>query len=423
MESLLLKLVNLSITASWLVLAVLLMRLVFRKVPKWVSCFLWGLVALRLICPISIESTLSLIPSAEPLPQDILYTGAPEIHSGVEIIDNFVNSALSSSMSPTPGTSINPMQIWLVVFFWIWAAGAAAMLLYALISYLLLRRRVATATLLRENIKQSESVASPFVLGLFRPVIYLPYSVADEDITYVIAHEKAHIRRKDHWWKPVGFVLLAIYWFNPLLWVAYVLLCRDIEAACDEKVIREMGTEDHRAYSTALLHCSVRHRVIAASPLAFGETDVKGRIKGIMNYKKPALWVVLPAVAATIIAAICLLTVPKTDIQSNKTIASTGSEAAASDGTDAPYSGGSIDLTHPATDTTNMAFLSSFGCDGQNCTNASHYHNCSTACTDYDHYHNFTLGCTETSHHHGGQTVEGNHGEHCNDSHHDGDHD
>ncbi len=419
MESLLLKLVNLSITASWLVLAVLLIRLVFRKVPKWVSCFLWGLVALRLICPISIESTLSLIPSAEPLPQDILYTGAPELHSGVEIIDNFVNPALSSAVSPTPGTSMNPMQIWLFVLFWIWAAGAAAMLLYALISYLLLRRRVATATLLRENIKQSEGVASPFVLGLFRPVIYLPYSVADEDITYVIAHEKAHIRRKDHWWKPVGFVLLAVYWFNPLLWVAYVLLCRDIEAACDEKVIREMGTEDRRAYSAALLHCSVRHRVIAACPLAFGETDVKGRIKGIMNYKKPAPWVVLLAVAATVIAAICLLTVPKTDIQSGKTIASTGSEAAASDGADAPYPGDSIDFTHPATDTADIVFLSSFGCSGQNCTDASHYHNCPMNCTDYDHYHNCTLGCTETSHHHGGQTAGGHHGEHCNDSHHD----
>ncbi len=418
MESLLLKLVNLSITASWLVLAVLLIRLVFRKAPKWVSCFLWGLVALRLICPISIESTLGLIPSAEPLPQDILYTGAPELHSGVEIIDNFVNPALSSAMSPTPGTSMNPIQIWLFVLFWIWAAGAAAMLLYALISYLLLRRRVATATLLRENIKQSEGVASPFVLGLFRPVIYLPYSVADEDITYVIAHEKAHIRRKDHWWKPVGFVLLAVYWFNPLLWVAYVLLCRDIEAACDEKVIREMGTEDRRAYSAALLHCSVRHRVIAACPLAFGETDVKGRIKGIMNYKKPAPWVVLLAVAATVIAAICLLTVPKTDIQSGKAITSTGSEAAASDGTDAPYPGDSIDFTHPATDTADIVFLSSFGCSGQNCTDASHYHNCPMNCTDYDHYHNCTLGCTETSHHHGGQTAGGHHGEHCSDSHH-----
>lgn len=314
MESLFLKLVNLSMIASWLVLVVLLIRLVFRKAPKWVRCFLWGLVALRLICPISIESVFSLIPSAEPLPQDIFYTEAPEVHSGIGVIDNIVNPVLSSTLSPEPGASANPAQIWVFILARIWAAGVAAMLLYELISYLLLKRRVATATLLHENIKQSENINSPFVFGLFRPVIYLPYSVAEEELIYVIAHEKAHIRRKDHWWKPVGFILLAVYWFNPLLWAAYVLLCRDIEAACDEKVIREMKTEDRRAYSVALLHCSVRHRVIAACPLAFGEVGVKARIKDVMNYKKPALGIVLSAVAATIVVAVCLLTVPKRDV-------------------------------------------------------------------------------------------------------------
>ncbi len=351
------KLVNLSITASWLVLAVLIMRLLFRKAPRWVSCLLWGLVALRLICPISVESALSLIPAAEPLPQDILYTQTPEIHSGVEVIDNFVNPAISDFLSPTLETNMGSVQIWSFVLSRIWAAGAAAMLLYALVSYLLLRRRVATATLLRENIKQSESVASPFTLGFFRPVIYLPYSVANGDLAYVIAHEKAHIRRKDHWWKPVGFVLLAIYWFDPLLWVAYVLLCRDIEAACDEKVIREMEKDERRAYSAALLHCSTRRQAINAYPLAFGETDVKGRIKGIMNYKKPALWVVTLAVAATIVAAICLLTVPKTDHPSNNIIASAGSEASASDDADAPNLGDYADPTRPAV---NSADISSF---------------------------------------------------------------
>ena len=315
METLFLKLANLSITASWLILAVLLIRLVFRKAPKWVFCILWGLVALRLICPISIESALSLIPSAEPLPQDILYTAVPRIQSGVEVIDDFVNPVLADSMSPALGASANPSQIWSFVLSRIWAAGTVVMLLYALISYLLLRRRVATATLFSENIKQSESVASPFVLGFFRPVIYLPYSIADTDINYVIAHEKAHIRRKDHWWKPVGFILLAVYWFNPLLWAAYVLLCRDIEAACDEKVIREMEKEDRRAYSTALLHCSVRHRGIAACPLAFGETGVKGRIKDVMNYKKPAFWILVLAVAVCVAVAVCFLTVPVTDVR------------------------------------------------------------------------------------------------------------
>ena len=352
MGSLFLKLVNLSITASWLVLAVLLIRLVFRKAPKWIRCFLWGLVALRLICPISIESALS----------------------------------------PEPGASANPAQIWLFVLAWIWAAGAAAMLLYEQISYLLLKRRVATATLLRENIKQSENINSPFVLGLFRPVIYLPYRVADEELTYVIAHEKAHIRRKDHWWKPIGFILLAIYWFHPLFWVAYVLLCRDIEAACDEKVIREMGTEDRRAYSAALLHCSVRHRVIAACPLAFGEVGVKARIKDVMNYKKPALGIVLLAVAATIVAAICLLTVPKKDINKQQEIVvSTNSRETIQNGADALYSGIPTELIQPDTGAANGASLSS-------------------------------MGYTETIHPYGGQTVGGSHGGHHSENHHDSSH-
>lgn len=393
MESLFLKLANLSMMASWLVLAVLLIRLVFRKAPKWVRCFLWGLVALRLICPISIESVFSLIPSAEPLPQDILYTAAPEVHSGIGVIDHIVNPVLSSTLSPEPEASANPAQIWLFVLARIWAAGVAVMLLYELISYLLLKRRVATATLLRENIKQSERINSPFVLGILRPIIYLPYSVAEEEVTYVIAHEKAHIRRKDHWWKPVGFILLAIYWFNPLLWAAYVLLCRDIEAACDEKVIREMETEDRRAYSAALLHCSVRHRVIAACPLAFGEVGVKARIKDVMNYKKPALWIVLPAVAATIVVAVCLLTVPKRDVNKEQEIGvAANSGETVQDDADAPYSDGLTELIQPATGAANGASLSS-------------------------------MGYTETSRPYGGQTVgcshDGHHsGDHHDDSHH-----
>ncbi|MDE5804290.1 MAG: M56 family metallopeptidase [Lachnospiraceae bacterium] len=392
MELLFLKLVNLSMIASWLVLAVLLIRLVFRKAPKWVRCFLWGLVALRLICPISIESVFSLIPSAEPLPQDIFYTEAPEVHSGIGVIDHIVNPVLSSTLSPEPGASVNPAQICVFVLAWIWAAGVAAMLLYELISYLLLKRRVATATLLRENIKQSESINSPFVLGLFRPVIYLPYSVAEEELTYVIAHEKAHIRRKDHWWKPIGFILLAVYWFNPLLWAAYVLLCRDIEAACDEKVIREMETEDRRAYAAALLHCSVRHRVIAACPLAFGEVGVKARIKAVMNYKKPALWIVLPAVAATIVVAVCLLTVPKRDVnEQQESGVLTNSGEKVQDDASAPYSGDSTELIQPDTGAANGVSLSS-------------------------------RGYTETSRPYGGQTAGCSHDGHHSGNHHDDSH-
>lgn len=310
MEAVFLKLVNLSISAGWLVLAILVLRLVFRKAPKWVFCLLWALVALRLVCPISMESAWSLIPSAQTLPPEILYTAAPQIDSGIQAIDRAVNPVLGQSMAPAPGASANPTQIWSFILARVWAVGVAAMALYALVSYWLVKRRVATATLLRENIKQSERVDTPFVLGIFRPVIYLPYRLEEEDLAYVAAHERAHIGRRDHWWKPLGFALLCVYWFNPLLWLAYVLLCRDIEGACDEKVIGEMGPEDRRGYSTALLHCGVRRRSLAACPLAFGEVGVKARIKSVMSYKKPAFWVVALSLIACAAAAVCFLTNP-----------------------------------------------------------------------------------------------------------------
>lgn len=312
MEALFVTLVNMSITASWLVLAVIGVRLVFRKTPKWILCLLWGLVALRLIFPFSLESALSLIPSTQTLPQEIVYTAQPEIHSGIEAVDSVVNPVLEENMTaPEPAvTSANPTQIWSFFLAWAWAAGCGCMLLYALVSYLLLKHRVAAAIPLEKGIKQSELVDSPFVLGLFRPVIYLPISISPKDLPYVVAHEQSHIRRGDHWWKPVGFVLLSIYCFNPVLWVAYILLCRDIEAACDERVIRDMGMEDRRAYSTALLNCSIRRKSIAACPLAFGEVGVKERIKSVMHYKKPGFWILLAALVVTIVVAVCFLTNP-----------------------------------------------------------------------------------------------------------------
>lgn len=311
MEIFFLRLVNLSLTASWLVLAVLLLRAVLRRAPKWVFCLLWGLVALRLLCPVSLESPFSLVPSAQPLPRDILTTAAPRIQSGVDAVDRLVDPALSGSLTPAPGASVNPAQVWAFLLARVWAAGAAVMLLYGFVSALRLRRRVAAATPLRENIRQCDRVASPFVLGIFRPVIYLPYAVPEGDLAYVIAHEQAHIRRRDHWWKPLGYLLLSVYWFAPLLWLAYGLFCRDMEGACDEKVIRDMDPEGRRAYSMALLRCSVRPRAAAACPLAFGETDVKTRVKGVMGYKKPARWLVLAAVVLCAVAAVCFLTDPR----------------------------------------------------------------------------------------------------------------
>ena len=310
MEALFLKLVNMSITASWLVLAIIAVRLVFWKTPKWILCLMWGLVAVRLICPFSIESALSLIPNPEPLPQDIIYTAHPQLQSGIVIIDNTVNPMLESSMTPIEPASANPTQIWSFILSQVWVLGMVLMLLYTVISYLLLKHKVATAVPLGKGIKQSELIDSPFVLGFIRPVIYLPFDMEEADMSYVIAHEKAHIRRRDHWWKPFGFLLLSIYWFNPVLWVAYILLCRDIEAACDEKVIKDMKMDDRRAYSTALLNCSIHRRSIAACPLAFGETGVKARVKSVMNYKKPAFWVILIALVICIIISLCFLTDP-----------------------------------------------------------------------------------------------------------------
>ena len=310
MEAIFLKLVNQSLSAGWLVLAVLALRLVLRRAPRWSCCLLWGLVALRLLCPVSIESPMSLLPSAQPLPSELLYAAAPRIDSGIPALNSAVNPVLAETLAPAPGASANPAQIWAFVLARLWLAGVILLLLHALVSYLRLRRRVSTATLLRENIRQSEWVDTPFVLGLLRPVIYLPYRLEERDLSYVIAHERAHIRRGDHWWKALGFLLLSVYWFHPLLWVAYVLLCRDIEGACDEKVIRALGQEDRRGYAAALFRCGVRRRTAAACPLAFGEVGVKARVKAVMGYRRPGGWLVAAALIACAAAAVCFLTDP-----------------------------------------------------------------------------------------------------------------
>lgn len=312
METLFLKLVNLSLSAGWLVLAVLVLRLVFRRAPRWIFCLLWGLVALRLACPFSIESALSLLPSAQVVPTETVGITAPVVHTGIPAVNAAVNPILADTLAPAAGSGVSPARAAAILLSRLWLAGAVLMALYALGSWLLLGRRLRTATRLRDNIRQSETVETPFVLGLFRPVIYLPYRVAEGDLPYVIAHEEAHIRRRDHWWKPLGFALLAVYWFQPLLWLAYWLLCRDIEGACDEKVIREMEAEDRRGYAAALLRWSVRPGHIAACPLAFGEVGVKKRVKAVMGYKKPAFWIIAGALIACAAAAVCFLTDPVT---------------------------------------------------------------------------------------------------------------
>lgn len=310
MSAFFLKIVNMSISASWLVLAVLLLRLVLKKAPKWVSVLLWGLVAIRLLCPVSIESMLSLIPSAETIRPDIMLDPTPELHTGIQSINSAINPIVTQSFAPNPGTSMNPLQLWIPLAAIGWLAGMGAMLIYTAVSYILLRRKVATAVLLRENIYQSEHVDSPFVLGVIKPKIYLPFRMDGQSLEHVIAHEQAHIRRKDHWWKPVGFLLLTVYWLNPLMWLGYILLCRDIELACDEKVIKSLDSEERADYTQALVACSVRRHSIAACPLAFGEVGVKERVKSVMHYKKPAFWIVLGAVIVCVAVAVCFLTDP-----------------------------------------------------------------------------------------------------------------
>ena len=314
MSVIFLKLLNLSISASWLVLVVLVLRLVLKRAPKWVDVLLWGMVALRLMLPFSIESALSLIPSAETLsPEVVQFDPAPTITSGVELIDNAVNPSLSESFAAAPLASVNLLYVWTYLAGWVWLIGLAAMLLYALVSYLRLRRRVSASIPLRENIYVCDEVASPFILGILRPRIYLPSALDEAQRGSVLSHERAHLARRDHWWKPLGFALLAVYWFNPLLWLAYTLLCRDIELACDERVLCGMDAGQVKDYSSALLACSVPRRMLAACPLAFGEVGVGARVKNALRYKKPAFWVVAASVAVCVVVAVCFLTNPRTD--------------------------------------------------------------------------------------------------------------
>ena len=314
MSALFLKILNMSVCASWIAAAVLVLRFCLKRAPKWVNVLLWGFVAARLICPVSIESALSLIPRADAISSAVLT--APGQTAAAPVIGG----------AAAAGAAANPLQTWIPILAWVWLARVVVLFLYTTVSTLRLRRKVCEAVRLRGNIYQSEQVASPFVLGTFQPRIYLPYRMGSRDQQHVIAHEQAHLRRGDHLWKPLGFLLLTIHWFNPLMWLSYVLLCRDIELACDEKVIKELGFEQRADYMQALVSCSVSRRRIAACPLAFGEIGVKERVKSVMNYKKPTFWIILAAIIACIVLAVCFLTDPvasKTEQPSDPAVSNT----------------------------------------------------------------------------------------------------
>ena len=312
MAAVFLKLLNLSISASWLVLAVLVLRLVSKRSPKWMNVLLWGIVALRLVLPFSIESALSLIPSAETVsPAAVQFDPAPTITSGVSVIDNAVNPSLSEHFAAVPTASVNQLYVWAYLAGWVWLIGLGAMLLYALVSYLRLRRRVSVSLPVQDHIYLCDAISSPFILGVVKPHIYLPSGLDEVQRQNVLAHEQAHLARRDHWWKPLGFALLAVYWFNPVLWLAYTLLCRDIELACDERVIRTMEESAVKTYSTVLLACSMPRKAVITCPLAFGEVGVKERVRNALHYKKPAFWVVAASVAVCVVVAVCFLTNPE----------------------------------------------------------------------------------------------------------------
>lgn len=313
MDDVFLKLVNLSISASWLILAVLVLRVVLKKAPKWVMPLLWGVVALRLVCLFSIESALSLIPSAETIPSEIVTETREPVLYEQATLDIVTNPTLPSAAEVPVGVSRQQAQVDFNIYSVLWLAGMAALLVHALVSAGKLKRKLATAILLRDNIYESEFVDSPFVFGVVKPNIYLPMHMDEGTAAYVIAHEHAHLARRDHWWKVLGYLVLALHWFNPLVWVAYILFCRDIELACDEKVVKGLDGAARADYSQALLSCAAPGRAVAACPLAFGEGNIKTRVKSALHYKKPAFWVAAAAVLAVVIVAVCFLTNPKSE--------------------------------------------------------------------------------------------------------------
>lgn len=313
MADVFLKLVNLSISASWLILAVLVLRFVLKKAPKWVMPLLWGVVALRLVCLFSIESALSLIPSAETIPSEIVTETREPVLYEQATLDIVTNPTLPSAAEVPVGVSRQQAQVDFNIYSILWLAGMAALLVHALVSAGKLKRKLATAILLRDNIYESEFVDSPFVFGVVKPNIYLPMHMDEGTAAYVIAHEHAHLARRDHWWKVLGYLVLALHWFNPLVWVAYILFCRDIELACDEKVVKGLDGAARADYSQALLSCAAPKRAVAACPLAFGEGNIKTRVKSALHYRKPAFWVAAAAVLAVVIVAVCFLTNPRSE--------------------------------------------------------------------------------------------------------------
>ena len=310
MNNVFINLFNISIMASRLVFVIIIIRILFKKIPKAIYCILWGLVGLRLLLPFSIESTFSLIPSTNTIDTTI-HTSRPTIQTGIEIIDNNVNNYISSNYFEGVTVETNYFDNLINTLSIIWIIGIILMVLYSIYSYYKIYKQVQASILYKDNIYFCDDIDSPFILGIFNPKIYNPSYLDEKQMLYVLKHEQAHLKRKDHFYKPIGFTLLSIYWFNPILWIAYILLCRDIEAACDEKVIKDMNNASKKEYSETLFNCSVQRNMIMVCPLAFGEAGVKERIKTIINYKKPSFWIIVLSIILCIGISIGFLTNPK----------------------------------------------------------------------------------------------------------------
>lgn len=315
MGDIFLKLLNMSINAGWLILAVLCIRLIFKKIPKWVSCLLWGVVAIRLICPFSIESRFSILPSAEPIRSSTVVEGEvqnyiPSIDSHLTIVENTINPMLTESFAYNESDSVAPLQVVTHAAGIVWCCGMILLIICAVVSAIRLHMLVREAVRVKDRIYICDAVKSPFIFGIVRPRIYLSSALDEKEMNFIVAHESAHLKRKDHWWKALGYLLLCIYWFHPLCWAAYALFCKDIELACDEKVAKDMTFDEKKEYSKVLLSCARQRSLIMVCPLAFGEVGVKERVKSVLNYKKPALWIMIAAAAVLGILAICFLTDP-----------------------------------------------------------------------------------------------------------------
>lgn len=314
MEAVFLGILDRNIKAGWVIAAVLLLRVLLKRAPKGLICLLWALVAVRLLSPFSVESAFSLMPAADPAGLfTARYAQGPADQSSIGPVGSVVDPAVHGSLAPTPEASADPLDVWAFAAGVIWAVGLAGFLGAALVSYLRIRSQVREAVPLEAGVWLCDAVRAPFILGIIRPRIYLPSDIAVQQMRYVTAHERAHLARKDHWWKAAAYLLLAWNWIDPLVWAAHILFCRDIELACDERAVRDADLEERKAYSQALLSCSTKRRLVFSCPLAFGEVGVKERVKRILAYRKPAFWITVVTVAACAAAAVCFLTDPGQD--------------------------------------------------------------------------------------------------------------